>query len=85
MSTNTGSTGFGGLRPDQVVSGLLEDRLKPKPTIRDQVNVAAATLLAHLSKLPEHKAQDTDPSMEATSHRLTQLQALLAEHFEVEE
>jgi len=76
-------TGIGGNTPDRVASGLYEDRLAVKQTIRQQVDVAAATILAHLAKLPEHKAQDTSPEMEATSHRLSRLQALLKEHFEV--
>lgn len=84
MSTTSNMTGIGGNTPDRVASGLYEDRLAVKQTIRQQVDVAAATILAHLAKLPEHKGEDTAPEMEATSHRLTMLRSLLNSHFEVE-
>lgn len=83
MATTSDMTGVGGNRPDFVASGLEEDRLSPKPTLRNRVDVAAATLLASLSKLPEHQAEDLSPEMEATSYRLSLLQDLIKKHFEV--
>ena len=84
MATTSSMTGVGGgNRPDHIASGLEEDRLKPKPTVRHTVDVAAATLLANLPKLPEHQAEDTTPEMEATSNRLNKLIELLATHFQI--
>ncbi len=83
MTTSSSTTGSGN-RPSVPVSSLHEDRLAPKPTLRQQVDVAASTLLAFIPRLPEHKAEDSTPEMEATSHRLTQLRNLLNDHFEVD-
>lgn len=83
MSTTSGMTGIGGNRPDRIASGLHEDRLAVKPTVRQQVDVAAATLLALLPKLPEHGAEDSEPPQKATSHRLLILADLLSTHFEL--
>ena len=84
MTTTSSMTGnLPNNAPDRIASGLLEDRLKKPPTLRQRVDVAAATLLALIPKLPEHKAEDALPEMEATSKRLGKLQELLKDHFEV--
>jgi len=85
MTTTTDTSGLapGGNSPHRLLSGLVEDRLKKPPTIRDQVDVAASTLLARVPKLPEHGKEDASPEQEATSNRLLKLYDLLKKHFEV--
>lgn len=80
MTTTAGQTGAGAGRPQQQLSGLIEDRLAPAPTQRQRVDEAAATLIALLSKLEEHAAEDEKPEHTATSNRLFKLQTLLGEH-----
>ena len=81
--TTTSSTSSGN-RPDHLISGLVEDRNKPKVTIREQVNRAISTLTVRLPKLPEHGAEDTTPEQEATTKRLRNLMEILDLHFKLD-
>lgn len=86
MTTTSSMTGnMPGNAPDRIASGLEEDRLKKAPTLREQVDIAASTLLARIPQLPEHGADDVEPEQIATSNRLRTLQTLLNTHFEVVE
>ena len=82
MTTTSSHTGIGGgNRPDNIISGLVEDRNKPKVTIREQVNRAISTLIVRLPKLSEHGVEDSTPDQENTTKRLRNLMGILELHF----
>ncbi len=81
MTTTSSHTGLaGGNQPAHIISGLVEDRNKPKPTIRDQINRAISTLMVRLPKLPEHGAEDANTEQEGTTKRLRNLMGILELH-----
>lgn len=85
MTTTSSMTGnLPGHSPDRITSGLVEDRLKKTPTVRQQVDQAASTLIVRLPKLPEHKNEDATPEQEITSVRLLKLLEVLKDHFNTE-
>jgi hypothetical protein len=84
MTTTSSHTGqAGGNRPDHIISGLVEDRNKIAPTIREQVNRAISTLTVRLPKLPEHGAEDDGAEQEGTTKRLRNLMGILDRHFDL--
>lgn len=79
MATKSDQT-VPGNRPDQQLSGLIEDRPNKPETTRQRVDKAVSTLIALIPQLPEHGKEDENDAQTATTARLTRLQGLLETH-----
>ncbi len=83
MATNSADT-MSSNNPHHIVSGLVEDRNKKPPSVRDHVNRAISTLIVRLPQLPERQGEDTSTEMENTSARLGNLLKVINTHFEID-
>ena len=82
MTTTSSHTGVGGgNHSDHIVSGLVEDRNKPKTTVRKQVDEAISLLTVRLGQLPEHGQDDATPEQEVTTRRIEKLRHVIKLHF----